>query len=273
MAILSAHSRRSPTVTAESSPTFEQQFDSIEMQHSDGIKSICAAVDKDRKHDETNTEENSVEVNLQTNLHSTCVTEANVTIQETSTKEENNLNDLTKQINIEKEMSRLELISKTEDTPNVTTHFEILVSKENQENNREMIDKSSGIEQHIIPKSQTLRKVFRGDSRDSGIGDCSSSLVTSSLQVDELGKVSTIEEEIDHEIHSRENKRTLKKEENRRSSTGGILVSLVQDKKNFPIDTKITLDDKVATKSDMTKASCETNPVRKGVCKKISKCY
>lgn len=269
MAILSAHSRRSPTA-AESSPTFEQRFNSIEMQYSDGVKSIHATIDKDTKHDETNTEENSAEANLQTNLHSMCVTEANVTIQETSTKEKSSLNDLSKQINIEKEMPGLELISKVEDIPqNVTTHLEISVPKENQEN-KEMIDKFSGIEQHMILKSQTLRKVFRGDSRDSGIGDCSSSLMTSSLQVDELGMVSTIEEEIDHETHNRENKRTLKKEENRRSSTGGILVSLVQDKKIFPSDTKITLgDDKVATKSDMTKASCETNPVQKGVCK----CY
>jgi len=122
----------------------------------------------------------------------------------------------------------------------------------------------------MILKSQTLHKVFRGDSRDSGIGDCSSNLVTSSLQIDELGIVSTIEEEINYETHKREGKRTLKKEENRRNSTAGILASLVQDKEILSCNTETTVNnDKVVTKSDkdVTKASCETNPVRKGVCK------
>ncbi|XP_071646927.1 uncharacterized protein [Temnothorax longispinosus] len=268
MAILSAYNRRSPTTTAESSPTLEKRFDSIEMQYSDGIKSIYAAADKNTEHDETSTEKDSdAEAESQTDLHSTCVTEVNVRIEKTSTKEGSSLDDLSKQMNIEKEMPRLdtELIPKAEDMPqNVTAHLEILISKGNKESDKEVIDKSSEIEQHMILKSQTLHKVFRGDSRDSGIGDCSSSLVTSSLQVDELGMVSTIEEEIDHETHNRESKRTLKREENRSSSTAGILASLVQDKKSFPRDTEINADDgKVATKSDVTKASCETNPVRK----------
>lgn len=263
MAILSAHSRRSPTTTAESSPTLEQPFDSTEMQYPDGIKSIYNAVNTDTEHVETSMEEKSAETKLQTNLHSTCVTEVNVTIQKTSTKEKSSLNNPIKQMNTEKEMPGLdiELIPKTEDIQqHITAHLEILVSKNNKESDKKVNDKSSEIEQHIL-KSQTLRRMFRGDSRDSGIGDCSSSLMTSSLQVDELGIVSTIEEEIDHEIYNRESKRVLKKEENRRSSTVGILASL-------PCDTEITADDgKVAIKSDVTKASCETNLVRKGVCK------
>lgn len=272
MAILSAHSRRSLTTTAESSPTLEERFDGIEMQYSDGNKSIRAAIDKNNtEHDEI-TEKYSAKAESQTNLHSTCVTEINVTIHEMSMKEEKSLDDLSKQINIKKKMpsSDIELIPKAENiSQNVTAHLEILVSKENKESDKEVIDKSSEIEQYMYTqKSHTLRKMFRGDSRDSGIDDCSSSLVTSSLQIDELGMVSTIEEEIDCETHNRESKRMLKKEENRRRSTTRILASLVQDKKTFSSNTKITADDgKVATKSDVTKASCETNPVRKGVCK------
>jgi len=130
MATLSAHSRRSPTTTAES-PILEQQFDNIEMQYPDEIKSIHTTVNKDMEHIETNTEENSAKAKSQTKLHSTCVTEVNMTIQKTSTKKGNSLNDLSKHINTEKEMSRLgvKLISKTEDTSqNVTAHLEILVS-------------------------------------------------------------------------------------------------------------------------------------------------
>lgn len=263
MAILSAHNRRSLSTTAESLSTLEQPFASTEMQYSNGIKSIHTAVDKDTEYVETSMEEKSTEAELQTNLHSTCVT-VNVTIQKTSSKEKSSSNDSSKQINTEKEMPELdiELIPKAEDIPqHVTAHLEILVSKNNKEGDKKIIDKSSEIEQHMILKSQTLRRVFRGDSRDSGIGDCSSSLVTSSLQVDELGIVSTIEEEIDHEIHNRESKRILKKEENRRSSTVGILACL-------SCDTEITADDgKVVIKSDVTKASCETNLARKGVYK------
>lgn len=258
MAILSAHSRRSPTI-AESSPTLEEQFDSIEAQYSDEIKSIHAAVDKNMEHGETSVEEYSAETESQTNLHSTCETEVNVTVQKISAKRENSLNDLSKQINIEKESLDIELIPKAEDVPqNVAAHLEILL-KENKESDKD---------QYRILKSQTLPKVFRGDSRDSGIGDCISNLTTSSLQIDELGTVSTIEEEIDHEAHNRESKRTFVTEENQRSSTAGILANLVQDKETLPSNTEITANNgKVATESDVTKASCETNPMRKGVCK------
>ncbi|KAG5320918.1 MYLK protein, partial [Acromyrmex heyeri] len=272
MAILSANSRRSPAITAESS-TLEQRFDSTEMQYSDEIKSIHTTINsKDTERIETSMGENSAEAESLTKLHFTCVTEVNMAIQETSIEEESSLSDFSKQMNTEKEIQELdtELIPKVEDiSQNITEHLEISIARENKESDKELIDKLSDneIEQQMTLKSQTLRRVFRGDSRDSGISDCSSSLVSSSLQVDELGIVSTIKEELDLEIYNRESKRTLKEEENRSSSTVGILASLVQGKKTLPCDTEIiTDDDKVATKSDMIKASCETNPMRKGVC-------
>lgn len=48
-------------------------------------------------------------------------------------------------------------------------------------------------------ESQKPRRVFRGDSRDSGIGDCMSNFSTSSQHVNELGISSIIEEEVDNE--------------------------------------------------------------------------
>lgn len=261
MAILSAYNRRSPTATAESSPTLEQRF---EMQYSDDrIKSIRTAIDEDTERVVANAKENSAETESWT--HPTCVTEGNTEIQKTPTKEESSLNDLSNQIKEKTSKLHIELIPKIQD---ITTRLEILASKENEKNDKELIEKSSQMD--AIPKSQALHRVFRGDSRDSGIGDCGSSQMTSSLQIDELEIESTIVEEVDHEIHNRESKRTLRKEETRQSSTGGMIASLAQDKKNPLLhDTGIiTVNDKVATKSDVTKASCETNPVRKGVCKR-----
>ncbi|XP_011632760.1 titin-like [Pogonomyrmex barbatus] len=274
MAILSAYSRRSPTTTAESSPTLEQSLDNIEIQYSDGIESISntTAVDIETENIEMSTKENFTKIESQTNLHSTRVevTEANVTIQKTSTKEKNNLNTLSKQINIEKEIpemeSGIESMPKIEDIPqNVTSHLEILVSNENKKSNEEIIDKFSKIEQYTIPKPQTFHRIFRGNSHDSGIDDCNSNLVTSPLQIDELGIVSTIKKEIDHETRTREGKQTLKKDENQQNLTAGILINLVQGKKTHLCDTEIIADnDKVAmTKSDMTKALCETNYIQK----------
>ncbi|KAM0731548.1 Myosin light chain kinase, smooth muscle [Formica fusca] len=256
MAILSAYNRRSPTATAESSPTLEQRF---EMQYSDDrIKSIRTAIDEDTERVVTNAKENSAETESWT--HPTCVTEGNTEIQKTPTKEESSLNDLSNQIKEKASKLHIELIPKIQD---ITTRLEILASKENEKSDKELIEKSSQMD--AIPKSQALHRVFRGDSRDSGIGDCGSSQMTSSLQIDELEIESTIVEEVDHETHNRESKRTLRKEETRQSSTGGMIASLAQDKKNPLLhDTGIiTVNDKVATKSDVTKASCETNPVRK----------
>ncbi|XP_067210466.1 uncharacterized protein [Linepithema humile] len=267
MTILSANSRRSPTTTAESSPTLEQQFDSIELQYSDKIKSVHINADaadaEDAEHVETSAEENSAEAESRARSHSTCVTEVNLKILKTPTEEEGNLNGFSKQIETEMPKLDTELISKAENiSQRVTAHLEILMSNNNKAKNKESIEKSFEVEQHTISKSQALRRVFRGDSRDSGIGDCSSNQVTSSLQVDELGIVSTIEEEADHEL--REGKRVLKTEGNRRSLTAGILTGLTRDKETLSYRTgSITDDSKVATKSDVTKASCETNPVRK----------
>lgn len=260
MAILSAYSRRSPTATAESSPTLEQRF---EMQYSDDRpKSIRTAVDEDTEHIVTSAKEDFAETESWT--RSTYVTEVNTEIQKTPTKEES-LNGISNQIEEKTSKLHIELIPKVQD---VTARLEIFASKESEKSDKELIEKSSQV--HTIPKSQALRKVFRGDSRDSGIGDCGSSQMISSLQIDELGKESTIVEEVDHETHNRESERTMRKEENRQSSTAGILVSLAQDKKTSLLhDTGIIAgNDKVATKSDVTKASCETNPVLKGVCKR-----
>ncbi|KYN50318.1 Myosin light chain kinase, smooth muscle [Cyphomyrmex costatus] len=270
MAILSAQNRRSPT--AESALTLEQRFDNIETQYSDEIKSIHTAVNnKGTERIETSMKENSAQAESQTKLYSTCVTEINMAIQETLLEEASSLSNFPKQVNTEKDIQKLDtkLITRAEDIlQNVTAQLKILV-KENKESDKGVTDKLSDneMEQQMTLKLQTLCKVFQGDSRDSGISDCSSNL-SSSLQVDELGIMSTIKEEIDYEIYNREGKRILKEEENQRNSTAEILESLVQGNKTLPCDTEITANyDKVATKSDMTKASCETNPVQKGVCK------
>lgn len=261
MAILSAYNRRSPTATADSSPTLEQRF---EMQYSDDrLKSIRTAIDEDTECVVTSAKENSAEAESWT--HPTCVTEENTAMQKTPTKEESSMSDLSNQIEKKTSKLHIELIPKIQD---ITTRLEILASKENGKSDKEFIEKSS--QRDTIPKSQTLHRVFRGDSRDSGIGDCGSSQMSSSLQIDELEIESTILEEVDHETHNRENKRILRKEENQQDSTEGMLANLTQDKKNpLSYDTGIiTSNDKVATKSDVTKASCETNPVQKGVCKR-----
>lgn len=261
MAILSANSRLSPTATAESSPTLEQRFD---MQYSDDrVKSIRTAIDEDTEHVVTDAKENSAETESWT--HPTYeVIEINTEIEETPTKEES-LSDLSNQIEEKTSKLHIELIPKIKD---VTTRLEILASKENEKSDKELIEKSSQMD--TIPKSQALHRVFRGDSRDSGIGDCGSNQMTSSLQMDELEIGSTIVEEVDHETHNRESKQTFRKEENRQSSTRITHVAnLSQDQKDPLHDSGIIAsNDKVVAKSDMTKASCETNPVRKGVCKR-----
>lgn len=55
------------------------------------------------------------------------------------------------------------------------------------------------IDQETSASLQKLRRVFRGDSRDSGIGDCISNLSSSSQQVNELGISSIKEEETDND--------------------------------------------------------------------------
>lgn len=308
--MLSAYSRRSPTTTAESSPTLEKQFDSLEMQcPDDKIKSSHANVNENTEHVEVGAQENS-ETESQEVMHSSflsCVMERNMKIQETSInnterklipeacQEEETVraDDSTQTVNHEKNFQNVdsvmneELSMKKESsssnslkwinteertfelTPkqgileDVPTHPQVMESEESEERGKE---KSSEVEQHIVSRSQAFYRVLRQNSRDSGIGDCQ---MTSPLQVDELGIVSTIKEEADHESHS-EGKRTSRREEamkNRRSSTSGILSTLARDKENPFYDTgSIRSDDKVATKSGVTKASCEINLERKGVC-------
>lgn len=257
MAILSANSRHSPTTTAESSPTLEQRF---EMQYSDDrIKSIRTAVDED-EHIVIDAKENSAETESWT--HSTYeVIEVNTEIEET--EKEASLSDLSNEAEEKISKLHIELIPKMK---NVTTRLEILASKEDEKSDKELIEKSCQMD--TIPKSQTLHRVFRGDSRDSGIGDCGSNQITSSLQIDELEIESTIVEEVDYETLNRESKQILRKEENQQSSTERIIASLSQVKNPLHNIGIIARNDKVATKSDVTKASCETNLARKGVCKR-----
>ncbi|XP_025160955.1 titin homolog isoform X2 [Harpegnathos saltator] len=307
MAMLSAYNRRSPATTAESSPTLEKQFDSLEISYPSDINV---------------TQDNPVGAESQENMHSfpsssPCMTGRNMKTQgimadnivrrkfvpevslegETTRaddsiwtidheKEFQDINLLTtevssarqasssdcpsEQINIEGEMSEpdVELTSKQNILRDATTHHPQLMSEKNkEENGKELIEKSVEIEKHSVPRSQALCRVLRGDSRDSGIGDCNSNQMTSPLQVDELGIVSTIKEEADHESQSREGKRTSRKEDavkNRRSSTSGILTTLARSKESPFCDMGSSRgDDKVATKTGVTKASCEINLDRK----------
>lgn len=268
MAILSAHSRRSPTSTAESSPTLEQRFDIQDPDEK--IKLVDTTIDIEDT--EQSAEENSA-VEARLSFHPTCVTEVNMMIKDISEeeKEKSDLNGFSKQINNEeKEVSELdaELVSKMENDrgQNVTMHFESLVSKESKKSDKKC-DNFSEMEQYAKPKSQALRKVFRGDSRDSGISDCSSTQVTFSLQADEQEIVSITEEEVDHETHTRENKQASIKKENRQNVTETTLTrSSTQDKDTLSDNTESAMNDgKVVTKSGVTKASCETNSMRKGV--------
>jgi hypothetical protein len=128
MAILSAHSRRSPTTTAEFSPTLEQQLDNIELQYSDKVKSVYINTDEDAEHVETSAEENSVQAESRACLYSTCVTEVNLEMLKTSTKEEGSLKDFSKQIDTETEMPKLDtkLISKAENISQNIGHFKII---------------------------------------------------------------------------------------------------------------------------------------------------
>lgn len=270
MAILSAYSRRSPTSTAESSPTLEQRFDIQDPDEK--IKLVDTNIDIEDT-EQSSAEENSAIVEARLSFHPTCVTEVNMMIKDISEeeKEKSGLNGFSKQIdNEEKKVSEsdTELVSKMENDrrQNVTMHFESLVSKESKKSDKKC-DNFSEMEQYAKSKPQALRKVFRGDSRDSGISDCSSTQVTFSLQADEQEIVSITEEEMDHETHTRENKQASIKKENRQNVTETTLTrSSTQDKDTLSDNTESAMDNgKVATKSGVTKASCETNSMRKGV--------
>lgn len=117
--------------------------------------------------------------------------------------------------------------------------------------------------------SQKSRRVFRGDSRDSGIGDCISNLSASSQQVNELGISSIKEEEADNENNSGNLKNVLQKVEqfeSRRTSFEEI--SEMSDAGNTEVSdpkkhTKGSIE--VATLSGVTKASREINRQHEGV--------
>lgn len=188
------------------------------------------------------------------------------TNEEPSTREGDNSGELSKQIDTEEETPELDVESSPKDvTHDITAHLEISTSERNEESDKRIVEKSREIDRQALPKS---RKVFRGDSRDSGIGDCGSSQVISPLQVDELGIVSTIEEEVGCETYGREDERTLRKNEEskvrRDFTTGRFSTNLTRGGETTLRGTKG--DGKVATKSDVTKASRDINPELKGVC-------
>lgn len=121
--------------------------------------------------------------------------------------------------------------------------------------------------------SQRVRRVFRGDSRDSGIGDCASNLSTSSQQVNELGISAIKEEEADNESNNNNNKGLLEKLE-RFEDRGTLLVDdigeitagvgcvKVSDPKRH---TKNKGGIEVAALSGVNKASREINRQHEGV--------
>lgn len=302
MAILSAHNRRSPTAIEEASPVLEQEFDIAEGQCPDDeiVSDRALIADEDarrveEKADETEspndlraTEGNSemqktviVESVAEGNSHQEAQTadvctdfggeleKIDSTTDEVSpTGEESGSSNRPRRIDTEKETPE----STSESSPetrndalrNVTAQLEISISRKSEK----VVERSSEVEERAIPGSQASRRIFRGDSRDSGIGDCGSSRLTSPMQVDELTMVSTIEEEA---TIGREGDGALKEDEevlkDRLDSTG-ISTSLARGKEVARRDTKCTTKDanKVATKGAVTKASCDTNTERKGVC-------
>ncbi|XP_043525679.1 titin homolog isoform X2 [Frieseomelitta varia] len=117
---------------------------------------------------------------------------------------------------------------------------------------KEKTDQKSGV------NSQKSRRVFRGDSRDSGIGDCISNLSASSQQVNELGISSIKEEEADNENNNDDRNvlQTVEQFENRTSldEISEMSNAEVSDPKKH---TKGSIE--VATLSGVTKASREIN--------------
>lgn len=121
-------------------------------------------------------------------------------------------------------------------------------------------------DQDSCANSQRLHRVFRGDSRDSGIADCISNLSTSSQQVNELGISSIKEEDTDIENNNGNMKNAFQSIDRRASMDEVTEVSAgaesmeVSDPKR---DTKGS--NEVATQSGITKASRETNRPYEGV--------
>ena len=132
---------------------------------------------------------------------------------------------------------------------------------------RERVELKEKTDEKSSVNSLKSRRVFRGDSRDSGIGDCISNLSASSQQVNELGISSIKEEEADSEnnnddgnvlqkVEQFESRASL--EEIREMSNAGN--AEVPDPKKH---TKGSIE--VATLSGVTKASREINRQHEGV--------
>lgn len=116
--------------------------------------------------------------------------------------------------------------------------------------------------------SQKIRRVFRGDSRDSGIGDCASNLSASSQQVNELGISAIKEEEADNESNNNNSNKGLLEKLERFEDRGTLLVDIGE----ISADVKVS-DPKrhnkgsieVAALSGVNKASREINRQHEGV--------
>ncbi|XP_043500905.1 titin homolog [Polistes fuscatus] len=170
MAILSANSRKSPTTTTECLETIDSINDTDSLLINKNDKSI----NSDKRNDPNDTmielEENSDEfvgTRRKSSLYSFCYkTEVNIPLQEESDGKADEDEEKEEGTGVERKLS--------------------------------VIDRD-----YVSDRSENQRRVFRGDSRDSGIGDCSTNLATSSLQLDELGIVSIIEEETDSESNSK----------------------------------------------------------------------
>lgn len=116
--------------------------------------------------------------------------------------------------------------------------------------------------------SQKSRRVFRGDSRDSGIGDCISNLSASSQQVNELGISSIKEEEVDNENNNDNGRNVLQKVEQFENRTSLEEINEMSNTENIEVSdpkkhTKGSIE--VATLSGVTKASREINRQHEGV--------
>ncbi|KAG7188122.1 hypothetical protein KM043_015967 [Ampulex compressa] len=140
-------------------------------------------------------------------------------------------------------------LKNTDEEHNSDFNANTVVGNDNEEFQTELEPKT-------ISKPQSQRRMFRGDSRDSGIGDCNSSLATSSQQLDQLGIVSIIEEEIDNDVHNEE-----------KCEQADLTTGLERKMKILEVElenTKASMKErkgstKLAVQSDLIKTSCMTN--------------
>ncbi|OAD58520.1 Myosin light chain kinase, smooth muscle [Eufriesea mexicana] len=270
MAILSANSRRSPTATAESSPTsdppnpIDSAARSIDFEASPEEQKLCDIENIIEKNGTSPTELDTREGNA----YSFCYkTETNLLPDETldsHVKEETSLlSDLDESLKNEPTTDHAGSCSPRNESggtleTDTTEEAEVQIVVEIEKELKDKMDQEAKV------NSQKSRRVFRGDSRDSGIGDCISNLSTSSQQVNELGISAIKEEEVDNENNSGnlksvlqkveqfENRRTSLEEMNETSNNAGNVE--VSDPKKH---TKGNIE--VATLSGVTKASRDIN--------------